>query len=136
MKKKGFIYNRIISLMSYVKKCPSKMILFFVFIYLFVSIALYLYTNNNNWVSASGGVLTILGVLVVFATSTPITIEEIQTHASQNDSISYWAGNEESTLKAQQQALKNSNDLQSRQVLALTITIIGTFVWAYGWLLP
>jgi len=86
------------------------------FLYLGASLFLTFDKSEPNFFSAAGGVTTIIGLLQFIALSIPLFPSELE---QQND------GSILSTL--------HNHDLQIR---SLKITILGTLIWCYGWLIP
>jgi hypothetical protein len=76
--------------------------------------------SDTNIISAAGGVTTIFGLLQFITLSIPLSVEELEEP-------------EELTAEQQREKILKNHELQVR---GLRLTIIGTLVWAYGWLLP
>ncbi|NOQ94756.1 MAG: hypothetical protein GQ547_09015 [Methylophaga sp.] len=104
----------------------------FVLAHFFLSI---LFLNSNIF-SASGGVITILGLLIFVGISTPITLGEIQKSInSQTPMPQIKDNNGPEVIQRIAKTVDEVLHSREKQVLGLSVTIFGTLVWAYGWVI-
>lgn len=123
-------------LLDFIKNSSNKRIWTISAIFMGVSFVLALVFSSSNIFSASGGVVTVLGLLIFVGISTPITLDEIQ------ESINSQAATpnliEDNGPQVIQHIARTVDEVlysRAKQVLGLTVTASGTLVWAYGWLI-
>ena len=113
--KKSFLLDTLLSL----RNMEKKLFWFLILTYIFGSLVLAMRYSDPNIFSASGGVVTIYGILILVSISTPLTVEELRNKASNTE-----PNNPANILKT-----------HNLQIRALLTSIVGTLIWAYGWLL-
>jgi hypothetical protein len=114
----------------------------------FLHITLYLYSDEPNWVGSFGALLTIFAIITSFSYSVfPNFKEDIKPVVRLNISgewLDYSFGvnalAEESSQKvADKKNPEHFEKINKKYVpisLTVIMTIIGTIIWAYSWLLP
>lgn len=139
MKKNGLIVtkdkNAFLWILDFIKNASNTKIWILAILFSSLSLALSFYTGESNFFSASGGVITILGLIIFVGISTPISLEEIdrvvQRQVSGIPKIKEDNGPE--VIQYIANVVDETIHSRARQVLGLSITILGTIIWAYGW---
>ena len=98
------------------------------------SFALSVYFKNSNFLSASGGVVTIIGLLILASISIPVNERDIEIEYRKyighdfpaNDT--YWRNH---YAESHNRFIKDKNG----HLFGINVSIVGTVVWAYGWLI-
>jgi len=101
------------------------------------SFALSFFTGITDIFSASGGVLTVLGIFVLVGVSTPVSFEDIDQAVKEEVSnpCSKTSATGEEVIQHIATIVQRILHNRSRQVLGTKISAIGILIWAYGWLI-
>ena len=99
-----------------------------------ISFLLSIYFDNSNFFSASGGLVTIVGLLILASISIPVNEKEIEIEYRKavgqpfavNDD--YWRTHH---AESHNRFIKEKNG----HIFAINVSIVGTVVWAYGWVI-
>ena len=141
MQKNGLIVtekeNIYLRALAFIKNSSDKRIWTIVLLFTGISLAVSYMTGESNFFSASGGVITVLGLLIFVGISTPITMEEIDkvVHNQISGMPEVKADNGKEVIKYSANVVEQTIHCRARQVLGLSVTVDGTIVWAYGWVI-
>ncbi|GLQ30458.1 hypothetical protein [Litoribrevibacter albus] len=128
--------NKLLWLIDFIKFSSNSKVWCVSLIFMVLSFLLACFVGNSNIFAASGGVVTILGLLIFIGITTPVELEEIQEVI--NSRTSSPQVREDNGAEVIAHIAKTVEDVlyaRGRQVLGFSITLVGTLVWAYGWLI-
>lgn len=119
-----------------IKFISIKLFSFYLLFFIFVSYLISSLNDDPNYFSASGGVATILGLLMLIRYSTLEHVIDIQ-HAvtSRHQKHFGFADKFTSETTIQENNIKVKNEI-SIEIKGLIITMLGTLIWAYGFCIP
>ncbi len=128
--------NRLLWLINFIKSSSNSKVWSISLIFILLSFLLACIAGNSNIFAASGGVVTILGLLIFIGITTPVELEEIQEVInSQTSSPQIREDNGPEVIAHIAKTVEDVLYARGRQVLGFSITLSGTLVWAYGWLI-
>jgi hypothetical protein len=139
MKKNGLVVtkeqNVLLWGLDFIKNASNRKIWFLALTFSSLSFVISFYSGEPNFFSASGGVITIIGLIIFVAISTPVSLEEIDSIVN-NQILRRPQIKDDNDSKVIQYIVNVVDETihdRSRQVLGLSVTIYGTLIWAYGW---
>lgn len=121
----------------YLKVLNSKYLIPIIYFFIVCSLLISFYSNNPNWLSASGGVLAIIGLLITIKTSTLYRATNLYflVSASNRDPAAVEDPFMFGHLTEKEKKDKITKELKT-ELRGIKLTVFGTLVWAYGFLLP
>lgn len=128
--------NKLLWLIDFIKSSSNFKVWCVSLIFMLLSLLMACFVGNSNIFAASGGVVTILGLLIFIGITTPVELEEIQEVInSQTSSPQIREDNGAEVIARVAKTVEDVLYARGRQVLGFSITLAGTLVWAYGWLI-
>ncbi|MCP4553582.1 MAG: hypothetical protein GY834_16415 [Bacteroidetes bacterium] len=128
--------NIFLWILDFIKKSSGLRVWMISIIFSTFSLWLSFEFSESNIDSASGGVIAILGLLVFIGVSTPISLDEIQEEIKYQTTSPQLTGNNGLEIaRFMVRRIDNVLHHRSMQVQGLSITMFGTLIWAYGWLI-
>jgi len=128
--------NKLLWLIYFIKSSSNFKVWGVALGFMFSSLLLACIVCNSNVFSASGGMVTILGLLIFIGITTPVELEDIQeTINSQTSMPQIREDNGAEVIAHIAKTVESVLYARGRQVLGLSITLAGTTVWAYGWII-
>lgn len=127
--------NVFLWILDFIKNASSTKIWILALLFSGLSLVLSFYTSESNFFSASGGVITILGLIIFVGISTPVSLQEIdkvvQSQVTGTPKIR--EDNGAQLIRYIANVVDETIHSRTRQILGLSITTFGTLIWAYGW---
>lgn len=139
MKKNGLIVTKdqdvYLWVIDFIKNASEIKIWTSALVFSALSLAISFYFGESNFFSASGGVITILGLIIFVGISTPVSVDEINlvTQSQISGTPKTTEDNSAEVIQYVVDVVNKTIHARSRQLLGLKVTIYGTLVWAYGW---
>ncbi|MDH5302198.1 MAG: hypothetical protein OEW58_12645 [Gammaproteobacteria bacterium] len=129
--------NLILKLIESISSWRLRTTISIIFLLSSSSILISYVTKDANWFSASGGIVTIIGVLILSGVTTHTKFEDI------GEEINHRLGfNNKGLPKNGNEFMSNvvtiTNEvlhIRQKQIEAAWYVAVGTFIWAYGFLL-